>query len=375
MAVGRSALEDVGMSAPFGGAYRGRRAVVTGHTGFKGAWLATWLQSLGCEVTGFALAPTTSPALATSPRFASSIDSRLGDVRDRDALVRLVADVRPDFVFHLAAQSLVRSSYEEPAETFDTNVGGTVNVLEAIRRAKHDCSVVVVTTDKCYENREWIYGYRETDTLGGRDPYGASKAAAEIATAAYARSFFDGSGVALSTVRAGNVVGGGDFARDRILPDAVRAFAAGEPLVLRNPAAVRPWQYVLEPLAGYMTLAARQRDALSLRGAWNFGPEPGNERSVGEVAELAAQAWGNGRVIVRPVEGQPHEANMLRLDSTKARTALGWKALLGLDETIQRTVGWYRSMLAGADSVVEMRNEILAFTERARSETLRWTEA
>jgi CDP-glucose 4,6-dehydratase len=296
-------------------------------------------------------------------------------VRDREAIVSLVAEVRPEVVFHLAAQSLVRTSYDEPAETFDTNVLGTVNVLEAIRRAKIDCSVVIVTTDKCYENREWMYGYRETDRLGGRDPYSASKAAAEIATIAYARSFFDGSGVALSSVRAGNVVGGGDFARDRILPDAMRAFSAGEPLVLRNPAAVRPWQYVLEPLAGYLTLAARQRDSVALRGAYNFGPEPGNERSVGEVADMAARAWGNGRVLVRPVQGQPHEANMLRLDSTKARLALGWKALFGLDETIERTVTWYRAMLGGAEAVVEMRSEIEAFTERSRSIGLRWTEA
>ena len=330
--------------------WRGRRVFLTGHTGFKGAWLALWLSGLGARVTGYALAPPTSPSLYELAGVGELLESVTGDIRDAGHLASALQAAEPEVVFHLAAQPLVRDSYAQPVETFATNVMGTAHVLEAARRAPSVRSVVVVTTDKCYQNREWVWGYRETDPLGGHDPYSASKAAAEIVTAAWRASFFDG-GVAIATARAGNVIGGGDFARDRLLPDFIRAVEQGTELEIRHPDAVRPWQFVLEPLCGYLELAQRGHAGVSgSDGAWNFGPDDAGTRTVGEVVRAFAKACApHAPAAVRfGASGpQPHEATLLKLDTSKARAHLTWRPRLDLDETLRWTADWYRAWLDG----------------------------
>jgi CDP-glucose 4,6-dehydratase len=353
VAVRPRAVEGVGVSGgAFAGVYAGRRVLVTGHTGFKGGWLSLWLAHLGAEVHGYALDPPTTPSLFQTADVAAACAShQVGDVRDADAMLAAVRRVRPEIVFHLAAQPLVRDSYRAPRETFDVNVMGTVNVLEAVRLAGGVRVVQVVTSDKCYENQEWAYAYRESDPVGGRDPYSASKGCAEIVAASYRRSFFsadvadDGSEVSLSTARAGNVIGGGDWAADRIVPDCIAALERGERVTVRNPGAVRPWQHVLEPLSGYLLLAARQwMNPGRWDEAWNFGPPPAAAVPVGALVQMVHDAWGVpfDASAVEGADVGPHEARWLRLDATKAQTQLGWEPLLAVDEAVAHAVAWYR---------------------------------
>jgi CDP-glucose 4,6-dehydratase len=338
-------------------AYSGRRVVVTGHTGFKGSWLTLWLRELGADVTGLALPPDTQPALFDLLAIREQCRHIEADVRDAEATARVIREAQPDFVFHLAAQSLVRKSYAEPLSTVATNVVGTATVLDAVRSARGPCAVVVVTSDKCYENRDGAWGYREDDALGGQDVYSASKAAAEIITASYRRSFFPPARirehrVAVASARAGNVIGGGDWADDRIVPDAVRALSRGAAVPVRNPGAVRPWQHVLEPLGGYLLLGARLAPTGSgapegYCEAWNFGPAAASNRSVEDLVRAAIREWGEGRWESRVDASAPHEARTLRLAADKARDALGWAPTWGFADTVARTVEWYRLHASG----------------------------
>lgn len=340
---------------PFGGAFEGRRIFLTGHTGFKGSWLAAWLLALGADVTGYALQPDTEPALFTELGIAGSLEHIVADVRDGAGLARSLAAARPDVVIHMAAQPLVRRSYREPLLTFDVNVMGTANLMEAVRGSGAR-AVVNVTTDKVYANPEDGAPFAETDPLGGLDPYSASKACSELVTAAYRHSFLAEEGILVATARAGNVIGGGDWADERLLPDCVRSLVRGESIVVRNPAAVRPWQHVLEPLAGYLTLAARllsgQEDAAT---AFNFGPLAGDERTVGDVVARAIAVWGSGEWHTAALERQPHEANLLHLDASNAREVLLWRPVWDADEAIATSMEWYRAYYddpAGAAGLV-----------------------
>ncbi|MHB1323596.1 MAG: CDP-glucose 4,6-dehydratase [Coriobacteriia bacterium] len=327
----------------FGGAFAGRRVLLTGHTGFKGSWLSRWLLDLGAEVTGYALEPDTTPSLFEDLRLTDALDSRIGDVRDARAVDDVVSEVRPDVVLHLAAQPLVRRSYAEPRYTFETNVMGTVNVLDAVRRCEETRVVVNVTTDKVYENPETGIPFAEDDALGGWDPYSASKAASEVVTSSYRRSFLRGeAGAVVASARAGNVIGGGDWANDRLVPDCARALSAGKPVLVRNPASVRPWQHVLDPLSGYLHLVASLLSHPQLAGAFNFGPGPSSDAEVAEVVELFVRGWGGGTWESPLSDDQPHEAGVLKLDIGKAERMLGWRPLWDLGETVERTARWYR---------------------------------
>ncbi|WP_437565890.1 CDP-glucose 4,6-dehydratase [Sorangium sp. So ce542] len=343
--------------------YAGRRVFVTGHTGFKGSWLTAWLRLLGAHVTGYALPPEGAPSLFADARIGEGVTSILGDICDEERLARAMAEARPEIVLHLAAQALVRRSYARPLETFATNVLGTARVLEAARRLPSVRVVVVVTTDKCYENHEWVWGYRETDALGGHDTYSASKACAELVASAYRRSFY-GREVALATARAGNVIGGGDWAEDRIVPDIVRSVAAGEPARIRHPRAVRPWQHVLDPLSGYLLLARRLwDDPAGYSGAWNFGPDDAEPTTVHRLAEAIVRALGRGSLdLAEPSDGERlHEAGALRLDCSKARSRLGWRPLLDTDRAIQLTSAWYARYLEDRGRARSLVDEQLRF--------------
>ncbi len=333
--------------------WRGKRVLLTGHTGFKGAWLALWLQRLGAQVIGLALPPGTTPNLYDLLRAADWLDSRFVDIRDAQTVANIVQTVCPDVVFHLAAQALVRASYAQPLETFATNVMGTANVLDAVRACPSVRVVVAVTTDKVYQNREWCYPYREDDALGGHDPYSASKAAAEMIIASYRAAYLGQAGVALASARAGNVIGGGDWAPERLIPDAVRAWQAHTPLQIRNPNATRPWQHVLEPLAGYLRLAEQLWQWPQLAGAYNFGPTTDSAASVKNVIKLAsspeeycAVSYLNGSDQAAPM----HEANSLALETAKSRSTLGVQPRWALAEAVARTLHWYRAQHRGADA-------------------------
>ncbi len=340
-------MEDMVLNKNF---WRGRSVFLTGHTGFKGSWLSLWLQRLGARVSGYALAPPQDPNLFTVARVADGMESTLGDVRDLASLQRAMAAARPDIAFHLAAQPLVRESYQDPSGTFDVNVMGTVNFLEAARRTPSLRAAVIITSDKCYENREWPWGYRETEPLGGYDPYSASKGCAELVTAAYRRSFFAAGPIAIASARAGNVIGGGDWAADRLLPDLVRAFGAGRELALRNPKAIRPWQHVLEPLRGYLMLAERLAESGQVHAeGWNFGPRDEDARPTLDLVRHAAELWGRGAAWAVVDAPQPHEACYLKLDCSKARALLGWRPAIGLETALEWTIAWYRAHLDGGD--------------------------
>jgi CDP-glucose 4,6-dehydratase len=329
--------------------WAGRRVFLTGHTGFKGAWLTLMLRELGAQVHGFALPPPTEPSMFALLGLAYACQHHVGDIRDLSALEGAMRAANPEIVIHMAAQSLVRTSYDSPVETYAVNVMGTVHVLDACRRMPQLKAIVAITTDKCYENVGWDWGYRENDRLGGADPYSNSKAACELVIDAYRKTFFTTNGVALASVRAGNVIGGGDFALDRLVPDAIRAFSAGEPLSIRNPLSIRPWQHVIEPLTGYLRLAERLHADASLAQGWNFGPRTEESASVGHVADILAAAWGKGARWEQDPREHPHEAATLKLDSTRARLALGWTPRLTLEQALQLSVEWYRALHLGED--------------------------
>ncbi len=330
--------------------WKGRRVFLTGHTGFKGSWLSIWLKSRGAELTGFSLPPATEPSLFELASVSDGMQSLFGDVRAPGVLAEAMAVARPEIVLHLAAQALVRDSYSLPVETYATNVMGTVNTLEAVRRIAGVRAVVVVTSDKCYENREWAWGYREDEPMGGFDPYSSSKGCAELVVNAYRRSFLQTQGVALASARAGNVIGGGDWAKDRLVPDILRAIEAGQEVVIRNPKALRPWQHVLEPLSGYLALAeALFEHGTSFAEGWNFGPWDADTLPVSGVVEGLTRRWGGGaRYRIEQRDGL-HEANHLKLDISKARMRLGWQPRWSLDHCLDQIVQWHRAHLAGAD--------------------------
>jgi CDP-glucose 4,6-dehydratase len=341
--------------------WRGKRVLVTGHTGFKGAWLACWLRRQGARVTGLSLASQTTPSLHALLGAAASGGHHVGDIRDAEATAALVKSTQPEVVFHLAAQALVRQGYREPLETFATNAQGTANVLEAVRRAGSVRAVVVVTTDKVYRNLEQPFPYRESDALGGHDPYSASKAAAEIVVASYRDSFLAELGIAVASARAGNVIGGGDWSDDRLIPDAVRAWGAGQPLTIRRPRAVRPWQHVLEPLAGYLRLAECLWQDASHAGAYNFGPETHEAATVEHVIGLAREAFGRGEVAWGDGTEGPHEAGWLALEVAKARNELGVRPRWPLAVGVRRTIDWYRRLAEGASADALCAADIDAF--------------
>jgi CDP-glucose 4,6-dehydratase len=332
--------------------WRGRRVLVTGHTGFKGAWLSLWLQSLGATLTGFADAVPTNPSLFELARVGEGMDWMIGDVRDRAQVGEAVAESRPEVVIHMAAQSLVRRSFASPQETYATNVMGTVNVLDAVRveGAGTVRAVVNVTSDKCYENREWEWGYREHEAMGGHDPYSSSKGCAELVASAFGRSFFtDPDGTRLASARAGNVIGGGDWAQDRLVADVMQAALAGEQAGIRNPNSIRPWQHVLSPLSGYLVLAQALWDSPETEPAFNFGPPEEDARPVGWLVEQLAEMWPGGVRWTLDDGPHPHEARYLKLDSSLARSRLGWRPLVGLEETLRSIVEWYRALADGGD--------------------------
>ena len=348
--------------------YRGRKVFLTGHTGFKGSWMLGWLALLGARVKGYALAPQgdADASLYASVGGDALCESVIADIRDRDRVRREIEAFQPDVVFHLAAQPLVRQSYEIPTETFDANVMGTVHVLDALRGLQRPCAAVMITTDKVYENREWPCPYRESDALGRYDPYSASKAAAEIVIAAYRSSYFNPAafarhGKAIASARAGNVIGGGDWSRDRIVPDVVRALRQGLPVQVRHPGAVRPWQHVLEPLGGYLLLGARlAADPARFAESWNFGPAPDDTFTVEELVRTAIKVWGAGRYETPHQAEQPHEAQMLQLDISKTVSRLGWQPRLRSREAIEWTLAFYRAM----DAAQELRAQVTRYMDR-----------
>ena len=347
--------------------WRGKRVFLTGHTGFKGSWLSLWLQNLGATLTGFALAPPTSPSLYEAAQVGKGMQSVNGDVRDLPALQKAMQQASPEIVIHMAAQSLVRESYAQPVDTYAVNVMGTVNLLESVRQTAGVKSVVNVTTDKCYENREWVWGYRENEAMGGYDPYSSSKGCAELVSAAYRSSFFNPlayaqHGVALATARAGNVIGGGDWAKHRLIPDMLAAFELGRPAVIRNPDSIRPWQHVLEPLRGYLTLA----EQLHINGpefaeGWNFGPNDEDARNVGWIADQLTRQWHDGASWQTDAATHPHEASYLKLDISKAGARLNWRPALRLESALDLIVSWSQKRLAGVDIRATTLEQIQAY--------------
>jgi len=341
-----------------------RNVFLTGHTGFKGSWLSLWLHALGARVTGYALDPPTEPSLFGQAKIARYVRSTCADIRDFKRLKTALAECGPDVVIHMAAQSVVRRGYEDPIETYSSNVMGTVNVLEALRQLKKPCVVINVTSDKCYLNREWVWGYREDEPMGGRDPYSNSKGCAELVSSAYRDSFFSPEsfaehGVAIASVRAGNAIGGGDWTRDQLVPDLMRAFLSGRPCMIRNSLAVRPWQFVLEPLRGYLMLAERlTKDAVRFAGGWNFGPAEADAKPVSWVADETVRLWEEGASWTRDTALHPREARFLKLDASKARADLNWHPVLPLNQALVWIVEWYRAFQSRSDLELITRRQI-----------------
>jgi CDP-glucose 4,6-dehydratase len=352
MGFGQSALEGVALNPSF---WRGRKVFLTGHTGFKGGWLSLWLQSLGVELTGFALEAPTDPSLFKVAGVGQGMKSIIGDVRDGESLMRAMRDARPEVVIHMAAQPLVRYSYENPVETYSTNVMGTVHLLEAVRAVGTVRSVVVVTSDKCYENKEWEWGYREDEPMGGYDPYSNSKGCSELVVSSYRSSYFnplayEKHGVALATGRAGNVIGGGDWAGDRLIPDILRAVEQGRQVVIRNPHAIRPWQHVLEPLHGYLKLVEKLHEkGADLAQAWNFGPNDEDAKPVGWIVDKLTEQWGEGASWILDGEEHLHEAHFLKLDCSKAKSRLGWHPRWTIEQAIEKIIDWHREYINGCN--------------------------
>lgn len=337
--------------------YKGKTVLVTGHTGFKGGWLVTWLKIMGAHVIGFSLPPENGrSSLYEVASVGKGMASVFGDIRDYQAVLKVFRDCSPEIVFHLAAQPLVRQSYRDPLNTYATNIMGTVHVLEAARHSPSVRAVVNVTSDKCYKNMEWFWGYREFDSLGGYDPYSSSKACSEIVTEAYRNSFFDGkNNVAVASARAGNVIGGGDWAEDRLVPDVIRAILTDEKIVLRYPGAIRPWQHVMEPLRGYLMLGERLwTEGARFAEAWNFGPRIDDTMPVKDLVERIIYLWGKGEISVQTGSNDLHETNYLKLDCIKASEKLNWRPLLGFNEAIEMTVAWYRSWATSPESALEV---------------------
>ncbi len=361
-------MEDLVTNFSWGG----RRVFLTGHTGFKGGWLALWLTEAGATVRGYSLDPYTTPNFFTAARLADRVEDIRGDIRDAAKLDAAMREFAPEMVFHLAAQPLVRLSYADPIGTYETNVLGTAKVLDAVRRVPSVRAVVSVTTDKCYENKEWIWPYRETDPMGGYDPYSSSKACAEIVSAAFRQSYFPvdhlaDHKVAIATGRAGNVIGGGDWSTDRLIPDLIRGFVAGEPARIRRPRAVRPWQHVLEPVWGYMSLAAKllTHDP-RFASPYNFGPTEDDAKPVGWIVERMVAQWGGTASWVLDEDPSPHEANYLKLDASKARADLDWKPRLHLDQAIDWLIAWHKAHEAGEDMQAYTLRQIAAYKEAVR---------
>lgn len=363
--------------------YRHKTVLVTGHTGFVGSWLCLWLKRLGAHVVGYAQDPPSDPSLFETAGIGARIDAHVvGDVRDSEKLVSVFREYDPEVVFHLAAQPLVRLSYAQPRLTFETNVLGTVNVLEAVRAARGVRVCVIITSDKCYENQGWVYGYRETDALGGYDPYSSSKACAELVAASYRQSFFDrplaakNGPATISTVRAGNIIGGGDWGEDRLLPDCVRALSQGRTIPLRSPTAIRPWQLVLEPLSGYLWLGALMYDRpAEYAGAWNFGPDHEAAVTVEQLVQMFLEYWGQGQYEVRRPDTL-HEANTLELDTSKANSLMAWKRVYSIREAIRKTAAWYSAFYAnGSGRAFDMTaSQIDDYVQAAKAKGLLWAQ-
>lgn len=346
--------------------WKDRRVFLTGHTGFKGSWLSLWLSSLGAKVVGYALEPPTNPSLYDQADVASCLHSIVGDIRDLPQLTHAIAEFQPEVILHLAAQSVVRTGYENPVDTYASNVMGTVNLLEAVRNLRRNCVVVNVTSDKCYENREWVWGYRETDPMGGHDPYSNSKGCSELVTSAFRDSYFSPEsfhehGVALASARAGNAIGGGDWTSFQLIPDLMRAFMAGKPCLIRNPLSYRPWQFVLEPLRGYLLIAQHLATKdIEFAAGWNFGPYEGDAKPVGWIADTLCSHWGSGASWIQDSGVSPKEARALKLDASKAAAGLNWHPVLRIDQTLAWIVEWYRAFHSGAD----LRNTTIEQIER-----------
>ena len=366
----------------FRNTYKGKKVLITGHTGFKGSWLAVWLRELGAEVTGYSLAPPSEPNNFSACQLKDKITHIEDDIRDLENLKRVFTEYEPEFVFHLAAQPLVRTSYQNPKLTFDTNIGGTVNILEAVRITSSVKILINVTSDKCYENREWVWGYRENDPLGGHDPYSASKGGSEVVFSAYLKSFFrkeaGGREIGAGSVRAGNVIGGGDWGTDRLIPDCIRALSGGETIEIRNPKAIRPWQHVLEPLSGYLSLGAMlDKSPASFSGAWNFGPSGLDYLTVGQIAEKIVDLWGSG--IWKDVSSKSdalHEAHTLKLCCDKALAELNWHSTLGIEDCLKYLVEWYKLFYENGqdmDMYDICSSQIGFYSDRAKEQKLEWS--
>jgi CDP-glucose 4,6-dehydratase len=341
--------------------WHGKRVLLTGHTGFKGSWLSLWLQSMGSSLRGIALDPPTTPALFDVALVAEGMEHRIVDIRDFAAVKAQINEFQPEIVIHMAAQPLVRYSYQEPIETYATNVMGTVHVLEAARHAGSVKAVVNVTTDKCYENHEWVWGYRENEPMGGHDPYSSSKGCSELVTSAYRRSFFDQAGITLASVRAGNVIGGGDWSVDRLIPDVLRAFEVNTAVVVRSPDAIRPWQHVLEPLSGYLLLAqALYEEGEKYSSGWNFGPNDEDAKPVQWIVEQMTSKWGGEASWTLDNGDHPHEANYLKLDISKAKSQLDWKPVWNLDQALEKIVDWHKAWLEGSNMRTLCEQQITA---------------
>jgi CDP-glucose 4,6-dehydratase len=360
--------------------YNGKNVLITGHTGFKGSWLAIWLKALGANVTGYSLEPNTEPSIFKTVKLENKVNHFIGDIRDQEHLEEVFHKNNPEYVFHLASQPIVLDSYKDPKYTYETNIMGLVNLFEAVRKTPSVKTVLNVTSDKCYENKEWIWGYRENDPLGGNDPYSSSKACSEIVTHAYRKSFFTQKTqskdiIAVASARAGNVVGGGDWAKDRIIPDCIKALTTSSQIEIRNPLAIRPWQHVLEPISGYLWLnLLMSSDSEKYASAWNFCPKKGQISAVKDLVDLLLQVWGEGSwKLAKDADSQPEEAHYLKLDCAKAHHQLGWNGILNMEETINMTISWYKEFYDHSIDIHDLcLRQITQYVSKAQEEMLKW---